>query len=157
VDIGRADTGQRQCSDTPANPKFPADTPTRLCSLTESEYDDYWFHRLHRTVSEEAKGGAQWRSDDELVRVISLSDEWAVEAPPIERKSHGDTGDEETTHIHIIEYEMVAEYNLSRREAYRIADSYIRGERELTDDPCRADKEGNRAGPQQTLSNFGSV
>lgn len=141
-----SDTNQPQA-------EFPDDAPAGLSACTAATYDEHTFHRLHRTCGGEPRGGAEWRSKSELVRVMGYQDAWAVEAPPIERRpveGENESGEE----IHIIEYEMDAEYGLEQKEAYRLADAYMRGDEGLSGDAWWVRDGQERVEGQQTLDDL---
>ncbi|QLH82230.1 hypothetical protein [Halosimplex pelagicum] len=133
-----------------AEAEFPDDAPENLRALTEAEYEEHRLQRIHRSVSEEPCGGAIWLSEDEAVRVMKYGDSWAVEAPPLERKPPDYAGDDADERLHFFEYKMRAEHGLAEREAYELADSYMRGEAELTEDAWWVGDNDEPAG-QQTL------
>lgn len=137
------------------NGEFPDDTPAELSACLAVAYENHAFHRLHRTCSGEPLGGAEWRSESELVRVMGYQDQWAVEASPIERRPAERSGESETDEeIHIIEYEMDAEYGLKQTEAYRLADAYMRGDEDLSEDAWWMQDGGGETEGQQTLDDI---
>lgn len=135
------------------NAEFPDDTPADLSACTAATYDEHAFHRLHRTCGGEPRGGAEWRTESELVRVMGYQDSWAVEAPPLERQSV-ESDSEGGEEAHIIEYEMDAEYGLEQKEAYRLADAYMRGDGVLSEDAWWVGSNQEELGGQQTLDDL---
>lgn len=137
-----------------SSPQFPDDTPEQLRALTEPSYEEFVFSRLIRDVSGDALGGAVWIRADRKVRVMGYTDMWAVEAPPIERKTPDYASDDADKVPHIMECEMDAEFGLDREEAYELADAYMRGEAELTDiDQWVGENDTEQRG-QQTLADI---
>lgn len=136
--------------------EFPNDAPEALQSLTEPEYEGYTLQRIHRTVSGEPCGGAIWLGEDEAVRVMKYNDSWAVEAPPLERKVPDYANDDADEQLHFLEYEMDAELDLTKEEAYELADSYMRGDAELTDDAWWVGENDQERG-QQTLDDISAL
>lgn len=139
----------KSASDT----EFPDDAPETLQGLTEPEYEEHTLQRIHRTVSGEPYGGAIWLSEDEAVRVMKYNDSWAVEAPPLEREVPDYASDDADEQLHFLEYKMDAELDLTEEEAYELADSYMRGDAELTDDAWWVGENNQRRG-QQTLDDI---
>lgn len=134
---------------------FPGDAPADLCALTAVKYDAHAFHRLHRTCPGDPSGGAEWQADDELVRVMGYQEEWAVEAAPIERQPPGNSASSaQSGEVHIIEYEMDAEYGLSQTDAYELADAYMNGDADLSDDAWWVASESASRHGQQTFDDI---
>lgn len=134
--------------------QFPDDAPENLRTLTNPEYENHILQRIHRTVSEEPRGGALWLAEDEAVRVMKYTDSWAVEAPPLRWKVPDYAGDDADECLHFLEYEMDAELALSEQEAYRLADAYMRGEADLTGDAWWVGGSGGEQASQQTLDDI---
>ena len=137
----------------PSEAEFPDDAPDTLRELTDPEYDEHTLQRVHRGVSEEPVGGAIWLGETEAVRVMKYTDSWAVEAPPVEKRTPDYAGDDADGQLHFVEYEMDAEHGLTEREAYELADSYMRGDAELTEEAWWVSEDDQQAG-QQTLSDI---
>lgn len=134
--------------------QFPDDAPENLRTLTSPEYENHTLQRIHRTVSEEPCGGALWLAEDEAVRVMKYADSWAVEAPPLEWKVPDYASDDADECLHFLEYEMDAELALSEQEAYRLADAYMRGEADLTEDAWWVEDNSKGQIGQQTLDDI---
>lgn len=132
--------------------QFPEDTPETLQALLEPTYEDFTLCRIHRDVSGDPVGGALWVGKTRAVRVIQYTDCWAVESPPIERKVPDYASDDADEVPHFIEYEMDAEFGLDERQAYELADSYLQGEAELTDDAWWGAEDTRDQTGQQTLN-----
>lgn len=137
----------------PSEADFPDDAPATLRELTNPEYEEHALQRVHRNVSEEPIGGAIWLSETEAVRVMKYKESWSVEVPPVEMKVPSYASDDADELLHFIEYEMDAEHGLTEREAYELADSYMRGDAELTEDAWWVGKNDQETG-QQTLSDI---
>jgi hypothetical protein len=84
---------------------------------------------------------------------MGYQDSWAVEAPPLERQSV-ESDSEGGEEAHIIEYEMDAEYGLEQKEAYRLADAYMRGDGVLSEDAWWVGSNQEELGGQQTLDDL---
>lgn len=133
--------------------EFPDDAPEILRELTDAEYKRHRLQRIHRTVSGEPCGGAVWLGEDEAVRVMKYTDSWAVEAPPLERKVPDYASENADEQLHFVEYEMSAEHGLGEREAYELADSYMRGDAELTEEAWWVGENDESTG-QQTFDDI---
>lgn len=116
---------------------FPDDAPDGYGEYLSVEYDELEFERFHRDVAGEPTGGACWESDDEQVTIwnFDVSGHWAVEASEI-KDGEG---------CRIIDHKNGVRINgLSRTEALKVADSYLRGEIDLEEQRCG----------QQSLASF---